>query len=70
MIVQIGEYISQGAQEFLIQEYIFLAMFIATFAGIILVAVDWYGTGYFSFYTATAFIIGAVTSTACGFIGM
>jgi len=43
MIVQIGEYISEGSKEFLFEEYKYLAVFILIFGIIILIAVDCYG---------------------------
>jgi len=43
MIVQIGEYISEGSKEFLFEEYEYLSVFIFIFGIIILIAVDVYG---------------------------
>ena len=74
MIAKIGEAISTGAREFLIAEYRFLSLFMGVFSLIILVAVDYYGhesnDRSFRMYTTLAFLIGAVTSTVSGYIGM
>lgn len=56
--------IQEGALTFLKAEYVFLGIFIAIFAVIILL------TDQFRVYTALAFILGAVTSIVSGFIGM
>lgn len=72
LIVSIGEKISRGANSFLYQEYSIMAVFIVFFSVIVLVVVDIFGqqqTG-FRFYATAAYIIGAVTSILCGFIGM
>lgn len=46
------------------KEYEFLFMFVIVF-GIVILAID-----SFKFYTCIAFVIGAVTSTLSGYIGM
>lgn len=78
MIAKIGECISTGAREFLMHEYRFLIMFMSVFSLIIFVAVDIFGQEdengksqrSFRLYTTIAFIVGAVTSTFSGYVGM
>jgi len=64
IMIETSKKIQDGALTFLKSEYIFLGIFIVIFAIIILI-VDG-----FRFFTAIAFILGAVTSTISGFIGM
>ena len=72
MLLNIGEKISKGANSFLFQEYAIMSIFIVIFSGVVLVIVDFYGQEKFQFrcYATVAYIIGAVTSILCGFIGM
>jgi H(+)-translocating pyrophosphatase len=55
----------QGAQTFLVSEYIYLTIFVLIFGVAILVTTDNY-----RFYTVIAYLIGAITSTVSGYIGM
>lgn len=70
----IGEKITDGAISFLTQEYTYLGIFSVVFAIILGVTVDMQEmkndppTNFP--YTATAFIIGSLTSIAAGYIGM
>lgn len=70
-----GEKISSGAQAFLWAEYKILAIFIVIFAILVYIVVDFLGakpsagTKYLP-YATIAFVIGAVTSIICGYIGM
>ena len=64
IMIQTSERIQEGALTFLKAEYVFLGVFSAIFAVIILF-VD-----RFRLYTTIAFILGAITSTVSGFIGM
>ena len=68
----IGERISKGASAFLREEYTIMSIFIVVFGIIVLVVVDILGHNSRSFrvYAAVAFVIGAITSMLCGFIGM
>lgn len=68
----IGERISKGANAFLKEEYTIMSIFIVVFGVIVLVVVDILGHTDKSFraYASGAFVIGAVTSMICGFIGM
>jgi len=59
-----AEQIQNGATTFLVAEYVFLGIFLVVFT-IIILLVD-----SFQPYTAIAFVLGAVTSTFSGFIGM
>lgn len=61
---EIANAIAEGAMAFLSREYRVLGLFMALFAVVIYVAVD------HGLYTAGAFLIGAATSVAAGFIGM
>ena len=56
--------IQDGAITFLKAEYVFLGIFVAVFAVVILV------TDRFRIFTALAFILGAFTSIVSGYIGM
>lgn len=49
-----------------------MSLFIVLFSVIVFLLVDFYGTDLKGFhcYATIAFIIGAVTSILCGFIGM
>lgn len=59
-----SQLIQEGALTFLKAEYVFLGIFMAVFAIIILL------TDKFRIFTALAFILGAITSVFSGFIGM
>jgi inorganic pyrophosphatase len=61
-MAHVGKLISDGAMSFLIAEYRILAVFTVVFAGLVAVAA--------SKETAVAFVVGAFTSTACGYLGM
>ena len=72
MLKNIGDKISRGANSFLFQEYTIMAIFIVVFSVVVLLIVDIYGqpTAKFRCYATVAFIVGAITSILCGFIGM
>jgi len=59
---EIGKLIADGAMDFLMAEYKVLAVFTVVFAVLVSFAANT--------HTAVAFVVGAVTSTACGYIGM
>lgn len=61
---EISGAIAEGAMAFLSREYRVLSIFMVLFAGVIVATVDHGG------YTALAFLMGAATSVAAGFIGM
>ena len=71
-LATIHKAIAGGAMAFLKQEYKFMAIFMVVFALIIAVLIDDHHTNYVNegFYTAIAFIFGAIISIASGFIGM
>lgn len=70
-VQSIGEKISKGANAFLAAEYMIMSIFIVIFAAIVLVVVDIVGGGAgFRAYASSAFVVGALTSMLCGFIGM
>ena len=59
--------IKEGAISFLMEEYIYLTVFIILFGAV----VRFYGEATKgTWYTTIAFIIGAYTSIICGYIGM
>ena len=64
--------IARGAMAFLKQEYKFLAIFMVSFAAIIVVLIDDTHTPDIreGIYTAIAFLFGGVISIASGYIGM
>jgi len=65
-VIQIGKYISEGANAFLFQEYRIIFIFIAIMALLIKFAVE---PGN-NFGTTVSFSLGAITSVISGFIGM
>ena len=64
LMIKTTKLIQDGAMTFLMAEYAFLGVFIAIFSIIILL------TDKFRIFTVLAFILGAITSTVSGFIGM
>lgn len=64
LLIELGEKISNGAIEFLKQEYLICIIFVA-----IMFIVIWLLTAE-GLYTAFAFVIGAVVSIICGAVGM
>jgi hypothetical protein len=64
---KISGLISSGANVFLLWEYLCLLIFVIVFSAIIYSTAEHHkGT----FYTTFAFVVGALTSIFCGFIGM
>ena len=72
MLQNIGDKIAKGANSFLFQEYSIMSVFIVVFAAVVLLIVDVFGQEHARFrcYATVSFVIGAVTSILCGFIGM
>jgi len=71
----IGEKISEGAKTFLFAEYRIMGIFVILFGILVYVIVDMLGAKQSSGlkympYATIAFVIGAVTSIFCGYIGM
>ncbi len=64
---KISDQISSGSMVFLTSEYMYMLVFIVFFGGFIY-AVAEIKPG--KFYTTIAFVIGALTSILCGWIGM
>merc|ERR1712032_972580 len=58
----IAKTISEGAVSFLMAEYLYMAVYIVFFSGVLMFFTDW--------ETTVSFIIGAITSILCGWIGM
>jgi len=71
-MLEINKIVKEGAITFLKKEYTALAIFITLFAAIVFAAVDmpWVEGNPTFPYTTVAFIVGAITSMACGYIGM
>ena len=62
--------IGVGAQSFLTAEYTICAQFVIGFGALVLVLISW-GQGLGAgILTTAAFVIGAITSMVCGWIGM
>ena len=61
---QTAEYIQEGANTFLLQEYTYMSIFLVLFF-IVIFLID-----EFKFYTAFAFLIGCFASVASGYLGM
>ena len=73
MVESIGLKIEKGAYAFLLQEYCIMSVFVVGFGVVVLVVVDFFGTGGGfkpQFYAFIAFVIGSITSMVCGWIGM
>ena len=66
-LAKISNLISQGSIVFLLWEYLCLLVFIAVFGSLIFMTSEHINN---TAYTTFAFIIGALTSILCGFIGM
>ena len=64
---EIANLIQEGANTFLLTEYLYMLVFIGVFALLIIFLAE-YKLGYF--YTTVAFILGSQTSLAAGYIGM
>jgi inorganic pyrophosphatase len=64
MMIKTSECIQDGANTFLISEYIYMSVFLTIFTIVIILIDD------FKFYTAIAFLVGSITSIASGYVGM
>ena len=73
-LVDIGTKIANGANAFLKQEYTVMTAFFLVFSVVVFLLVDWLSQPEsdrsFRLYATISYIIGAVTSILCGFIGM
>lgn len=68
----IGKKIERGAKEFLKQEYTVMLIFVFFFSFVVFALVDYFGnTGpaTLRFYATISYILGSLTSIACGYIG-
>jgi len=72
MMLRINQIIQEGAITFLKKEYTALALTLIGFAIVVFCAVDmpWVEGNPAFPYTTTSFLVGAVTSMLCGYIGM
>jgi len=61
-MTKIAQTIQDGAMSFLFAEYMYMAAYVVIFSIILVVATD--------VWTTLAFVIGAITSILCGWIGM
>jgi len=66
----ISNAIARGANAFLMKEYFYLAIFIVIFSIILLLLLGFVHNWPAALLTVASFILGAVTSIACGFMGM
>jgi len=62
--------ISTGAEAFLRAEYSICASFVLVFSLVIFVLISWSQNTTFGLLTSLAFVLGAITSIASGYIGM
>ena len=62
LMVELGEQIHDGAMAFLRREYAVLAVFVAVVAVLLTLALEW--------RTGAAYVFGALSSVAAGFMGM
>jgi len=62
--------ISEGAEAFLRAEYTICAYFIVVFGFIVFALISWGQTVQLGLLTTLAFVLGAITSIASGYIGM
>jgi len=71
LMVTIGEIIAKGAKTFLFVEYAYMAVYVVVFSVLIVVFYICIGQSWMvALCTMAAFIVGAVTSIICGYIGM
>ena len=70
LMKDVYERIEEGAEAFLSAEYEICFRFCIAFSLMILVLISWGQTFGQGFLTAISFLLGAGTSTACGYIGM
>ena len=74
-LVDIGLKINNGAKAFLKAEYTVMGYFVVVFSVIVFILVDYLGqtdekNRVFRVYATASYVIGAVTSIICGYIGM
>jgi len=69
-VPEIYSKIMAGALEFLKVEYLICIVFCTLFAGLIFGLISWGSGQTQGILTAAAFLVGAVTSMTCGFLGM
>jgi Na+/H+-translocating membrane pyrophosphatase len=67
MILEIGSYIEKGADAFLFKEYQYIGGFVVVLALILMFTVE---TQIGQLWSTFAFLVGAGTSLASGYIGM
>jgi Na+/H+-translocating membrane pyrophosphatase len=70
MLREVYEAISAGAEAFLFAEYSICALFVAITSLIIFALISWSQNTTLAFLTSAAFVLGAITSIASGYIGM
>lgn len=73
IVAMIGEKISRGTSAYLRQAYIGMFVFALLLGVIVLVVVDFFGSGEGfqpRFYSFIAFMVGSVTSMICGWVSM
>ena len=70
LMKEVHEKIKRGAKAFLFKEYIFCFIFTLVFAIIIFLLAEVKDNTFWTFWTTIAFLVGAFTSIASGYIGM
>merc|ERR1719271_15385 len=61
-MIQISTTIAEGAMSFLFTEYLYMGVYVVVFSGILMYFTSW--------EAALSYVVGALTSIICGFIGM
>jgi len=70
LVMEISGYIKEGANSFLMQEYLYCIIFIVGMSIILYFAVDMNTQKDYGFWTTGSFICGSITSILSGYIGM
>jgi H+-translocating diphosphatase len=69
LLCEIHDAISTGAEAFLTAEYSVCAVFVAVFSIVIFGLVSFGQSVEYGFLTTVAFVLGGITSIACGYVG-
>jgi H(+)-translocating pyrophosphatase len=69
-VAHIQKLISEGANAFLFAEYLYMAVFIAIFSVLLVVVLGFLNSWRNAGFATLSFIVGALTSILCGYLGM
>lgn len=69
-IYDISKAITEGAETFLYREYVYMAWFMLGFGGVLLCALGFGNNWTAAIFTTISFLVGAITSIICGYVGM